>query len=124
MSSNAATLRVLLVEDHYATRTALTIWLTDLGHEVLAVDSFSAALIAAAGWPFDVLLSDIGLPDGNGRDLVRRLRQTHRFRAIAISGLVIGPSERELSRSAGFLAHLEKPFNPMDLERSLHAVAS
>ena len=124
MTGHAAPLRVLLVEDHFPTRTALSVWLTDLGHDVLAVDSMSAAMRVATGWAFDVLLSDIGLPDGNGRDLVRRLRQTHRFRAIAISGLMIGPGERELSRDAGFIAHLEKPFNPIDLKESLSACAA
>jgi CheY-like chemotaxis protein len=123
MSASVTTLRVLLVEDHFATRNALEIWLTDLGHEVTAVESVSQALEAAAHLEFDVLISDIGLPDGDGRDLVQRLSQTHRFRAIAISGMMIGPTERESSRQAGFIAHLEKPFNPMDLEECLHAVA-
>ena len=123
-SSTAPSFRILLVEDHFTTRTALSIWLTDLGHDVVAVESISAAIAAAANRPFDVLLSDIGLPDGDGRSLVQRLQQTHRFRAIAISGLSIGPSEREASRQAGFEAHLEKPFNPIDLERCLQPLAS
>ena len=123
MSAKGNTLHVLLVEDHFATRNALQIWLTDLGHEVTAVDSFSHALEAAANREFDVLISDIGLPDGDGRDLVRRLNQTHQLRAIAISGMMVGPAEREASRQAGFIAHLEKPFNPMDLEETLRAVA-
>ncbi len=123
MSAAVASLRVLLVEDHFATRNALAIWLEDLGHQVKAVETVSHALEVAAQRHFDVLISDIGLPDGDGRDLVRKLKQTHQFRAIAISGMMVGPAERESSRQAGFVAHLEKPFNPMDLEHSLRAVA-
>jgi CheY-like chemotaxis protein len=123
MPATVATLRVLLVEDHFATRNALAIWLEDLGHQVEAVETVSHALEVAAHRDFDVLISDIGLPDGDGRDLVRQLKQTHQFRAIAISGMMIGPAERESSRQAGFIAHLEKPFNPMDLEQTLRAVA-
>ncbi len=101
-------LRVLLVEDHFSTRTALSIWLSDLGHEVEAVDSVAAALTHAEKFSFDVLISDLGLPDGNGRDLVGTLRQTHNFQAVAITGNS-GRSEVELSQRAGFTQHLEKP---------------
>ena len=105
---NHRPLRVLLVEDHLGTRTALSIWLTDLGHEVEAVDSVAAALRFAKQFTFDLLIADIGLPDGDGRELLSKLRQNHEFHAVAITGNT-GAAENELSRQAGFAQHLEKP---------------
>jgi CheY-like chemotaxis protein len=105
---NHRPLRVLLVEDHVSTRTALSIWLSDLGHEVEPVESAAAALAYAKKFTFDLLISDIGLPDGNGRDLLKKLREHHDFHAVAITGLP-GTGESELSRAAGFAQHLEKP---------------
>ncbi len=106
--SNHRPIRVLLVEDHLSTRTALSIWLTDLGHEVEAVETIAAALGFAKKFTFDLLISDIGLPDGNGRDLLGKLREHHDFHAVAISGTT-GTGASELSLQAGFAQHLEKP---------------
>ena len=105
---NHRPLRVLLVEDHLSTRTALSIWLTDLGHDVEAVDSVASALSYAKRFTFDLLIADIGLPDGDGRSLLTKLRENHDFHAVAITGNV-GTNERELSQRAGFAQHLEKP---------------
>ena len=116
----AHALRILLVEDHFVTRFALTTWLTDLGHQVIDVDTVRGALQAANALCFDVLVSDINLPDGNGRDLVKRIREKQPLRAIAISGIT-GQEEGELSRKAGFSDHLEKPLNRETLARTLEA---
>jgi CheY-like chemotaxis protein len=105
---NHRPLRVLLVEDHLSTRAALSIWLGDLGHEVEAVETVAAALSFSKRFTFDLLISDIGLPDGNGRDLLGKLRESHDFHAVAITGKT-GPAECELSYQAGFAQHLEKP---------------
>ena len=105
---NHRPLRVLLVEDHTGTRTALSIWLIDLGHEVEAVETVAAALNFAKKFTFDLLISDIGLPDGDGRALLGKLRESHDFHAVAITGNS-GAGESELSRQAGFAQHLEKP---------------
>jgi CheY-like chemotaxis protein len=105
---NHRPLRVLLVEDHLSTRTALSIWLNDLGHEVEAVETVAAALSFAQKFTFDLLISDIGLPDGNGRDLLGKLRESHDFHAVAITGNT-GTAESKLSYQAGFSQHLEKP---------------
>ena len=93
-----------MVEDHPDTRRALEMFLQLLGHQTkLAADIKEALQMAAAGGRFDLLLSDLRLPDGNGWDLLRRLveagwRPKH---AIAISGW---GSETDLakSKSAGF----------------------
>ena len=68
---------------------------------------------------FDLLLSDIGLPDGTGWDLLRELRAGARpIRAIAISGLG-APEDLERSESAGFSEHLVKPVAPEKLEEAV-----
>lgn len=116
--SNYRPLRVLLVEDHLSTRTALTFWLSDLGHEVEAFDTASAARGFAKDFTFDLLIADVGLPDGDGRELLRALREDHDFQAVAITGNT-GSDERELSRRAGFSQHLEKPVDLDELTRIL-----
>jgi len=66
---------VLLVEDHEITRNVLTQLLGRRNYKVIAVDSLAAAREAASQNKFDLLISDIGLPDGNGNDLMSELRQ-------------------------------------------------
>jgi CheY-like chemotaxis protein len=100
--------RILLVEDHDVTRIALSIWLADLGYQVVAAESATAALRAVENTEFDLLVSDVHLPDGSGLDLVKRVRERKVFPAIAISG-VIGRNERDLAKAAGFSELLEKP---------------
>jgi DNA-binding response OmpR family regulator len=74
--------------------------------------------LAAASREFDVLISDIRLPDGNGLDLMRRLRSNQNIRGIAISGF--GTAEdRQRSLKAGYGAHLTKP---VDFNRLLKAI--
>jgi DNA-binding response OmpR family regulator len=81
--------------------------------------------MAAAGRRFDLLLSDLRLPDGNGWDLLRRLKEAgwRPKHAIAISGW---GSETDLaeSKSAGFQAHLIKPLAPEVLKTALEGVAT
>ena len=82
-------LSILVVEDHPDTRRALEMFLQLLGHQTkLAADIKEALEMAAAGSRFDLLLSDLRLPDGNGWDLLRRLEEAgwRPKHAIAISG--------------------------------------
>ena len=120
--SNPRSLRILLVEDHFSTRAALSLWLSALGHEVKAVETASAA----RGFAKDLLSTscsrDLGLPDGDGRDLPHALREHHDFRAVAITGNS-GPGEHELSRLAGFTQHLEKPVDLDELTVILRVAA-
>jgi CheY-like chemotaxis protein len=119
-------LSILVVEDHPDTRRALEMFLQLLGHQTkLAADIKEALEMAAAGRRFDLLLSDLRLPDGNGWDLLRRLeeggwRPKH---AIALSGW---SSETDLakSKSVGFQAHLIKPLAPEALKTALEGVAT
>jgi CheY-like chemotaxis protein len=119
-------LSILVVEDHPDTRRALEMFLQLLGHQTkLAADIKEALKMAAAGSRFDLLLSDLRLPDGNGWDLLRRLEEAgwRPKHAIAISGW---GSETDLARSqsAGFQAHLIKPLAPEALKIALDGVAN
>ena len=70
--------------------------------------SIAAALQAAASRQHDLLISDLGLPDGNGADLVAQLRRDQPIPAIAISGYGM-QDDIDNSKSAGFDVHLTKP---------------
>jgi PAS domain S-box-containing protein len=115
--------RILLVEDHEATRNALVQILRQRGFKVFAAASSTAALHMAASEPFDLVLSDIGLPDGDGYALMQKLRDTYGLKGIALSGYGM---EADLARSkdAGFLAHLTKPINVAILDRMLESAFS
>jgi PAS domain S-box-containing protein len=113
----SASLRVLLVEDNTDTLGLLALVLRARGHEVTAAARLSEALRAAAERPFDLLISDIELPDGSGLDLMRRLHRRG-LRALAMSGYGSEEDVR-MSLEAGFAEHLTKP---VDLARLLAAV--
>ena len=111
--------RVLFVEDHPDTSRAMIRLLKHTGYSVHAADTVAAALRIAESEPFDVLVSDIGLPDGSGLDLMRQLRGAHpHLRGIALSGFGM-EEDVERSRAAGFDEHLTKPINLTAFEETL-----
>jgi CheY-like chemotaxis protein len=110
--------RILLVEDHEATRASLAVLLARRGYEVEAVGTVKGAIDAAARGGFDLILSDIGLPDGDGVTLMRDLNKARGLPAIAITGYGM-PSDVARSRDAGFLAHITKPISVDVLDRAL-----
>jgi two-component system CheB/CheR fusion protein len=101
-------LRVLVVENHDDTRALLTALVESLGHRVCTAATMHAGLQAALADVFDVLVSDIGLPDGSGWELMRRLGRAAPRYAVAISGLSLR-EDGERSRAVGFRHHLVKP---------------
>jgi PAS domain S-box-containing protein len=109
--------RVLLVDDHGDTRNVLELLLRQFGYQVITAESVETA-ITAAQEPFDVLVSDIGLPDGTGYDLLAYLRQRGETRAIALSGYGM-EDDLARSRAAGFAQHLTKP---IDIRRLHEAI--
>ena len=117
-SAPAAKRRILLVEDHEQTRTTLTQLLRRRGHEVIGVDSMSAARTHAG--ECDLLISDLGLPDGDGYELMAELSQGYGLPGIALSGYGM---EQDIarSRSSGFSAHLTKPVDIRVLETAIAA---
>ena len=78
------------------------------GYEVHTAESVQTALQEAEAFPFDVLVSDIGLPDGSGADLLRKLNTRGAVRAVALSGYGM-PDDIARSKDAGFAEHLTKP---------------
>lgn len=109
---------VLLVEDHEQTRNALAQLLTRRNYKVVTADSIAIARQMARKDNFDVLISDIGLPDGNGNDLMQELRETHGLKGIALTGHGM---EDDIARgkAAGFVTHLIKPVRVESLEAAL-----
>ncbi len=106
----ARALRLLIVEDHEATRTVLTRLLTRSGHRITAVTTMREALAAFAAERFDAVVSDLGLPDGSGLDLMREIQRQRAVPAIALSGYGMEDDLRQ-TKEAGFCAHLVKPVN-------------
>ena len=111
-------MRILLVEDHQDTRQILTRLLTHWGFDVAPAENLQRGLDELNRQSFDVILSDIGLPDGTGYALVNEVRRRgDKMLTIALSGFGF-PSEKELSLNTGFDHHLTKPFDCQQL-RSL-----
>ncbi len=101
--------RILLVEDHEDTADIFERLLRRGGYEVQVANSVQSAL-AVSHEAFDVLLSDVGLADGSGHDLMRSLRKTRPVKGIALSGYGTEEDVRA-SKEAGFSAHITKPVN-------------
>jgi CheY-like chemotaxis protein len=102
--------RVLLVEDRADTRLMLNALLGGFGCEVTVAGSGREALARADRQSFDLLLSDIGLPDGSGLDVMRHMQVRQKIRGIALSGFGQDDDLRR-SREAWFERHLTKPVN-------------
>ena len=113
--------RLLLVEDHEDTNRALTRMLRRRGYEVHPATDVRSALDLAMSKQFDVLVSDIGLPDGSGHDLLRALRAKGKVFGIALSGYGM---EEDIRRSgeAGFAHHLVKPVDLNKLDSIIQEV--
>src|SRR5262245_1014377 len=108
--------RILLVEDHEDTNRSLTNLLRRRGYQVHSALNFQSALDLSAKEKFDVLISDLALPDGSGIDLIRTLQSNRSILGIALTGFGMEEDIRR-GREAGFQHHLVKPIdlNKLDL---------
>jgi CheY-like chemotaxis protein len=111
-------LHILVVENHQDTLDAMKMFLDLSGHITETAGTMKAALDAAADSAFDLVITDIGLPDGDGWELMRQLRERGPVRAVAMSGYG-WKEDLEKSRAAGFEAHLLKPLKIAELENVL-----
>ncbi len=102
-------LRILLVEDHEDTNRSLTSLLRRRGYQVKSALTFQSAIELSAKEEFDVLISDLGLPDGSGIDLIQKLVSKPPL-GIALTGFGMEQDIRR-SREAGFHHHLVKPID-------------
>ena len=108
-------MRILLVEDHHDTRKILTQLLTHWGFDVTPAENLQCGLEQLDGEPIDVILSDIGLPDGTGYALVSEARRRGKqVLAIALSGFD-RPTEVQVAKMSGFDHHISKPFDCQQL---------
>ena len=115
-------LRILLVEDHADTADVLGRVLRSRGYEVRVCDSVASATSAVQEGELDLLLSDIGLPDGTGLDLIRTLRREYKIPAIALTGYGMD-DDVERCRDAGFDGHLTKPVSFEKLDAMIGEIA-
>ncbi len=119
-------LRILLVDDHIDTSKVLSTLLARRGYIPVARHRIMDAIEYAKENEFDVLVSDIGLPDGTGLELIAALHEIkgrNAFRAIAMTGYGT-EQDIERTRDAGFLLHLTKPFDFKDLFAALDEVSA
>jgi signal transduction histidine kinase/GAF domain-containing protein len=107
-------LKILLVEDHVDTLRAMARLLRKLDHSVTTATCVVEALDAASKDEFDLVISDLGLPDGTGIELMRSLLERGPFKGIALTGYGM-ESDIDSTRAAGFAAHLTKPVSSQDL---------
>jgi two-component system CheB/CheR fusion protein len=118
-------LRIFVVEDHADTLKYLSLYLETAGHTVFQAGSLEAALEAIPKTDCDVLISDVALPDGDGWQLLHKLKEAHLPHpayAIIMSGFgTLG--DRAKSAAAGFRHHILKPFNPRELAQILKDAA-
>jgi CheY-like chemotaxis protein len=110
---------ILVVEDHDDTLRSMKMLLNRLGYRVLVAENMTDALRIAEEQHFDILLSDIGLPDGNGLDLLKKIRVRRNVPALALSGFGMD-EDIDRSREAGFSDHLTKP---VSIDRLQAAIA-
>lgn len=114
--TSATGLRILLVEDHHDTRMSMEILLRRATHTVRSASTAAGALTLAAKETFDVVITDLGLPDRSGLDLMAELNQLHGLKGIATSGYA---GDSNLAKHDGpFLDLLIKPIR-MDRLREL-----
>jgi two-component system CheB/CheR fusion protein len=118
----ARSLRLLLVEDHIDSAELLAEMLVAHGHHVSIATTASAAFALVSEQEFDVVVSDVGLPDATGYELMERIRAQKPIKGIAVTGSS-RPSDVERGREAGFSMHLIKPVSLRKLEAALEQVA-
>jgi len=111
--------RILLVDDHDDTARALARLLGLSGYDVRTATTVAAAISLCDEHRFDLLISDIGLPDGTGYDLMRELTRRGIPAGIAVSGY---EDDATAGRDAGFVAHLVKPVAFETLKETIQRV--
>jgi CheY-like chemotaxis protein len=115
-------LRILVVDDHGDTRSVLSHMLTMRNYQVTQAATVEEALEIFQNCEFDLIISDLGLPDGTGYDLLARMREIKPVKAIALSGYGSG-EDLAKSKAIGFEKHLTKPIDFEHLDFAVVEVA-
>ena len=113
--------QILLVEDHKDTRTSLEFLLKKARHDVISAGSAKEALELAAQNEFDLVISDIGLPDKSGLELMRQLKNEFNLKGIGLSGFGMDEDIAK-GRSAGFVQYLTKPVHFAELKQIISEI--
>jgi CheY-like chemotaxis protein len=121
--SRGKSLRILVVEDHADTLRVLARLLDHFGHKISTADSTRSALQFLQSKDFDVVVSDIALPDGTGYDVASRAKQKQRVKAVALSAFD-GEEDVRRGKEAGFDFHLSKPIDFQELRTVLDQVVT
>lgn len=102
--------KILVVDDHADTVLVLHRMLVAKGYDVKTAKSFDDALASSLEGPFDLILTDVSLPDGDGLNLLKEftVRGSPHIKGIALSGYGMA-EDIQRSHDAGFLGHLTKP---------------
>ncbi len=116
-------LRVLLIEDHEDTAQVMQNVLRQMGHEVETCSTVATACQKLHDAQFDVLLSDIGLPDGTGIDFIKAAREICQTPAVALTGYGMA-EDVERCLQAGFDEHLTKPIDFERLQNTLSRISA
>ncbi len=111
--------RVLLVEDHSDTRAVLCTLLNRCGCQTVTAKNIADARKRLEEMHFDILLSDLSLPDGDGIDLVREAKKKHPLKAIALTGRATA-EDRTAGLDAGFDCYLTKPIDFGKLRQAIN----
>jgi CheY-like chemotaxis protein len=119
--SNEETLRLLVVEDHVDSAEMLSRLLQNFGYHVRTANTAADARELVTSESFDVMLSDLGLPDEDGYELMSWIRQRHATKGIAMSGFGMDEDVRR-SRAAGFSEHVVKPVDVLQLDQVIRRV--
>jgi CheY-like chemotaxis protein len=109
-------IKILVVEDHGDTSRLMARLLQGHGHDVRTAAGVTTALAVAEKEPFDLLISDIGLPDGTGLELMRQIQAIRPTKGIALSGYNSSDDVRQ-AKDAGFAAHVTKPVDFTKLQQ-------
>lgn len=109
---------ILVVDDHEDTCLGMKMMLERRGYKITLAHTADQAVEKARAEEFDLLISDIGLPDRSGYDLMRELQATRKLRGIAISGFGMEHDVNK-ARAAGFSEHLTKPINFERLQEAI-----
>ncbi len=100
--------RILIVEDHADTAEVFSKLLCTEGYYVRIAEGVKTAMALAREDQFDLLVCDIGLPDGSGLDLMRELSSQYKMKGVAVSGFGM-PQDIDECRAAGFCTFVLKP---------------
>jgi PAS domain S-box-containing protein len=116
-------LTILLIEDHVDTAEVMAQLIRSMSHDVTVVGRVDDALAATQSATYDLIVSDVGLPDGTGLDFIAAFREHSNAPAVALTGFGTDEDVRRCLE-AGFTSHLTKPVNFDQLEQLIESAAS